>query len=125
MMSNGIMSGSWLGLYPNITVMNWNPLNSATKINSLKFFADLGLKQMIALYYDDPSLASTVQWMESLKTAEQQGVAGVDGFMYSTWYGGNYDDLERVANLIKTNYPGRWPDIVTPINRTLSITPII
>lgn len=107
--------------------MNWNIFNSATQVKSLQFFASLGLKQMIALYYDDPSLVSTTQWMESLKTAEQQGVMGVDGFMYTTWNGGNgnYDDIEAVANLIKTNYPDRWPVAITPVSRTLSITPII
>ncbi len=65
---------------------------------------------MIALYYDDRSLDRTRQWLDSLDAAEKEGVTGVDGFMYTTWMNNaNYDDLEKVSDLIKEKYPKRWP----------------
>ena len=103
---NGSLSKAWDGLHPRTTVMNWNPFKKQ-QVDSLKFFSDLGLKQMIALYYDDPTLARTKDWMDSLVTAQAAGVTDVEGFMFTTW-SGNYDDLEKVANFIKTNYPQYW-----------------
>lgn len=104
---NGSLSKAWEGLHPRTTVMNWNPFK-AQQVNSLKFFSDLGLKQMIALYYDDnATLTATKDWMDSLVSAQAAGASGVEGFMFTTWRG-NYDDLEKVADFIKSNYPEYW-----------------
>ncbi len=108
-MVNGDLTGSWNGLDSRTIVMNWNPANSQKQISSLKFFSNRGHKQVIALYYDDTTLAKTDAWLKSLDEAEKQGVTGVDGFMYTTWGNTNYGDLERVAEYIKTKYPSRWP----------------
>jgi hypothetical protein len=109
-MVNGDVSGSWDGLGSKTIIMNWYHGNSVNQINSLKFFSGKGMRQMLALYYDDTTLAQTDAWLKSLDEAEKQGVTGVDGFMYTTWYGdANYGDLERVAEYIKTKYPSRWP----------------
>lgn len=107
---NGDLTGSWEGLPSSITVMNWNEQSSDIQVKSLTFFSNMHVKQMLALYYDDPSLGKVSLWMDSLDRAEKGGVTGVNGFMYTTWAGdSNYGDLEKVADLIKTKYPHRWP----------------
>lgn len=57
----------------------------------LKFFADRGHKQVIATYYDDPSLESTQRWLATAK-----GHPSVEGFMYTTWTN-NYEHIEKFA----------------------------
>jgi hypothetical protein len=109
---NGSLVDGWKGLNSNTTIMNWlqNPSKTNGQVPSLKFFSDKKFRQMIALYYDDRSLERTRQWLDSLDAAEQEGVTGVDGFMYTTWLNNtNYDDLEKVSDLIKEKYPKRWP----------------
>lgn len=106
---NGSLTGAWEGLHPRTIVMNWNNVSGGAKqVDSLKFFAGRGHAQMLALYYDDPSLKSVQTWMDNLVKAEREGVSGVNGFMFTTWRG-NYNDLEKVADLLKTHYPQYWP----------------
>ena len=103
---NGDLTDAWKGLKPNTTIMNWSTI---TPRQSLKFFSDKDFHQMIALYYDDTTLASTRAWMNNLQAAEQtDGVKGVDGFMYTTWNGNNAD-LKNVTNLIRKEFPRYWP----------------
>ena len=85
---HGDLAGSWNGLDKNIIFVNWN---FDKRDQSLKFFADLGHKQVIAGYYDD-DVANTRKWLDSAAK-----VNGVVGIMYTTWKH-NYDDLERFAN---------------------------
>ena len=85
---NGDLTGSWEGLNPDVVIMNWN---EGKREQSLKFFADRGHKQVIATYYDDPSLESTRRWLATAK-----GHPGVEGFMYTTWTN-NYDHIEKFA----------------------------
>lgn len=109
---NGDLSNSVQGLHPNTVVMNWTG-TKAKQVPSLKFFADKHFHQMLALYYDDKTLGATRDWLQNLSLAEQSStspVSGVDGFMYTTWYGmENYGDLKNMTDLIKLEYPQYWP----------------
>ena len=108
-MVNGDMRGAVQRLNRKTIVMNWNILTNQ-QVNSLQYFSGQGFKQMLALYYDDKTLAATDKWLANLDLAEKNGVTGVDGFMFTTWQGdGGYADLEKVADFIKTKYPQRWP----------------
>ena len=88
---NGDLTGSWQGLSPKVTIMNWN---FGHRDESLKFFADRGHEQIIAGYYDG-NVGQIKQWMASAKK-----VQGVVGYMYTTWEH-KYDDLEAFAKLVK------------------------
>jgi hypothetical protein len=68
-------------------IVNWN---SGKPKESLPFFANRGLKQILAGYYDGPP-DSIRRWL-----AAAEGVPGVVGVMYTTWQG-KYDDLEAFA----------------------------
>ena len=89
---NGPWTGAWEGLDKDVVVMNWN---HDKRKESLKFFADRGHKQIIAGYYDDPSLRSTREWLES--TGDEKSVIG---YMYTTWQR-DYSQMEAFAKLIK------------------------
>ena len=87
---NGSLEGSWLGLDPSVTIANWN---GGKPKASLDFFAARGHSQIIAGYYDgDDNFAS---WDSAAR-----GVAGIEGFMYTTWQS-RYDDLARYGKLIR------------------------
>lgn len=107
-------SGSFLPL--DTTVMNWNmqgdtpALAIANATNSLTYFSTLGVKQVMAMYYDDTSLANINNWLTSLNQAESAGATGINGVMYTTWAGNaGYANLEAVAQRIKNLAPSRWP----------------
>ncbi len=88
---NGDLSGSWEGLDPRITIINWN---FGQRDKSLPFFANRGHKQIIAGYYDG-NVQQIRQWLDS--AAKVQGVTGV---MYTTWEH-KYADLEEFARIVK------------------------
>ena len=87
----GDLTGSWEGLDPSVTVVNWN---FDKRDESLKFFADRGHRQVIAGYYDAPP-EQVKQWLDSASK-----VKGVTGVMYTTWQN-NYAVLEPFAALCK------------------------
>ena len=87
----GDLKGSWEGLDPSVTIMNWN---FGKRRESLKFFADRGHEQVIAGYYDGP-VERIAQWLEAT-----QGVRGVVGVMYTTWEN-DYTQVEAFARLVK------------------------
>jgi hypothetical protein len=87
----GDFAGSWIGLDPAVTIVNWN---FAKRDQSLKFFADRGHKQVIAGYYDG-NVDRIRQWL-----ASANNVPGVVGVMYTTWQH-KYDDLEAFAKLCR------------------------
>lgn len=89
---NGDLNGAWDGLDPSVTVVNWN---SGRAADSLDFFSALGVRQIIAGYYDTYSLDNFYRW-----DLAAQGVPGVDGFMYTTWYG-VYSWLETYGKAIQ------------------------
>ena len=87
----GDFKGSWEGLDPSVTIMNWN---FGKRDESLKFFADRGHKQVIAGYYDAP-VEQVKKWLEAAKK-----VKGVEGVMYTTWKG-NYRDVEEFGRAVR------------------------
>lgn len=87
----GDLKGSWEGLDPAVTIVNWN---FDKRDESLAFFAGRGHRQIIAGYYDAPP-ERVRPWLDS--AAQVKGVAGV---MYTTWQD-NYSDLETFAKLVR------------------------
>ncbi len=88
----GDFAGAWTGLSPQTVIVNWN---HDRRDDSLAFFRGRGHRQLIAAYYDDPSLDSTRVWLQSTK-----GDSSVVGYMYTTWEG-DYTQLEQFAELCK------------------------
>ena len=75
---NGPLAGSWKGLDKDIGIVNWH---GSLKGKNCQFFADLGLKQILAGYYDsDEDGAAIAQWLNNTKE-----VPGIIGAMYTTW----------------------------------------
>ena len=72
--------------------MNWNSDKAA---DSLKFFSDLGHRQMIAGYYDGP-IERTREWLRKAKP-----VPGVRGVMFTTWHA-DYSKLEAFAEMLSS-----------------------
>ncbi len=86
---NGSLKGSWKGLDKDVGIVNWNGGGGAKDV---KFFADLGLKQVLSGYYDgDESGAGIQKWI-----ADAQGLRGVVGAMYTTW-NDNYAPMDAWA----------------------------
>jgi hypothetical protein len=59
-------------------------------VQSLRHFAELGHKQILAGYYDGP-VAAITDWLRDARP-----ISGVVGVMYTTWCSG-YGDLEKFA----------------------------
>jgi hypothetical protein len=75
---NGTLSGSWKGLDKDVGIVNWH---GGLKGKNCKFFADLGLKQILSGYYDgDEDGAAIKEWYNATTT-----VPGIVGAMYTTW----------------------------------------
>ncbi|HLK58081.1 MAG TPA: carbohydrate binding domain-containing protein [Chthonomonadaceae bacterium] len=75
---NGSLKGSWKGLDKDVGIVNWN---GGGLEKDCKFFADLGLKQILSGYYDgDDDGAGITKWRNSAK-----GLPGIVGAMYTTW----------------------------------------
>jgi len=75
---NGSLKGSWKGLDKDVGIVNWNGGGGAKDV---KFFADLGLKQVLSGYYDGDENGEGIQkWI-----AGSEGLRGVVGAMYTTW----------------------------------------
>ena len=81
---NGDLKGSWLGLDKEVIIVPWA---IGKRVESLKWFAGLGNRMLIAGYYDaQPERIE--QWLDASKQ-----VNGVIGVMYTTWRH-QYGDLE-------------------------------
>jgi hypothetical protein len=75
---NGTLKESWKGLERDVGIVNWH---GGLKGKNCQFFADLGLKQILAGYYDgDDSGAAIAEWISSTES-----VPGIVGAMYTTW----------------------------------------
>jgi hypothetical protein len=104
-LAEGDISGSWLGLPANATVVNWNLGNLAT---SLKFFAGMTpqqttpFRQVIAGFYDpgdnNGSNAAATELQQAI------GIPGVVGMLYTTWVD-NYGQLGSFAAAAKAGWP--------------------
>ncbi|MEO8083931.1 MAG: carbohydrate binding domain-containing protein [Ardenticatenales bacterium] len=87
---NGNWSGSWEGLDPAVTVINWN--HGAKAHESASFFAGRGNHQLLAGYYDTPpNRFNDRQWL-----ADLADVPGIDGVLYCQW-GSGFDNLAAWA----------------------------
>jgi hypothetical protein len=84
---------SWDGLDKSMIIANWS---SGKAAESLKFFAARGNRQVIAGYYDaDDVKAEVAHWSDAAHS-----VAGVRGFMYTTWRN-DYKNLEKYAEAVR------------------------
>jgi len=88
-LSQGTWRDSWQGLDSKVVVMNWN---YDGRNNSLPFFANLGVHQILSAFYDRP-VTQINNWLDSAK-----GVPNVDGVMYTTWVG-DYSQLQNFAKI--------------------------
>ena len=74
----GSLKGSWKGLDKDVGIVNWN---GGGLDKDCRFFASLGLKQILSGYYDsDTDGTKITAWENSVKH-----VPGVVGSMYTTW----------------------------------------
>jgi hypothetical protein len=86
---NGTLAGSWKGLAKDIGIVNWH---GALEGRNCKFFADLGLRQILSGYYDgDQDGAAIAKWRDNTKT-----VPGIVGALYTTWED-KYDAMDAWA----------------------------
>jgi hypothetical protein len=86
---NGSLQGSWKGLDKDVGIVNWH---GGLMGKNARFFADLGLKQILAGYYDsDEDGAAIAKWL-----ANTQNVPGIVGAMYTTWED-KYDAIDAWA----------------------------
>ncbi len=99
----GTLAGSWKGLPPDMTIMNWN-LDHLKE--SLNFFSGSDRRQgnryqqIIAGYYDNGNGASDARD----ELAKAAAIPGINGLMYTTW-DGNYSQLESYASGAKAAWP--------------------
>ena len=84
--------GGWEGLDKDVIVINWNS-DPAKRVNSMKWFASRGHKQILAGFYDAPS-ENVVPWLK-----DASGVEGILGVMYTTW-GQNYTELRKFTGIV-------------------------
>jgi hypothetical protein len=91
----GTLDGSWKKIDPTVaTIVNWKDFDQGTtEVASVKHFADLGFKQLIAGFYDSDVTANYNFW----KTATA-GRPGIVGSMYTTWVN-DYSKLTEFGNL--------------------------
>jgi Carbohydrate binding domain len=91
----GTLDGSWKKIDPKVaTIVNWKDLDQGTsEVASVKHFAGLGFKQLIAGFYDSDVTANYNSW----KTATT-GKPFIVGSMYTTWVN-DYSKLTEFGNL--------------------------
>jgi len=94
---DGPWYGSWEGLPKEVIMMTWHNFNPG-RLESLKFFADRGHKQILAAYYDDDPANIRPYLADCAK------VQGVVGAIYATWQR-RYADLEKFAAEIGSPTP--------------------
>lgn len=100
---NGTIDGSYNGLTSDVTVVNWNGF--ASRINSMKFFTNRGIPEILAGYYDGS--ISIKAWLADARANN----AYVVGAMYTTW-SYNYGQLEQFA----IDAWGGTPSAKPPVN---------
>ncbi len=75
---NGTLKGSWKGLDKDVGIVNWH---GGLEGKNCRFFADLGLRQILSGYYDgDENGDAMARWK-----ANTTDVPGIVGAMYTTW----------------------------------------
>jgi len=95
---NNTLDGSWLTLDPSrVILVTWWEGQKITNNgpNSLKFFSDLGFKQVLGAFYDADVEDNFNRWQEAA-----EGVSGIIGGMYATWTSPpNYSQIEAFGDL--------------------------
>ncbi len=91
---DGPWYGSWKGLDKDVVIVNWNS-DPGKRVESLRHFAGLGHRQILAGYYDGP-VAAIGGWLH-----DGRDVPGIVGAMYTTWQH-RYDDLEAFARQLQS-----------------------
>ena len=103
-----------------VVMFNWFPnpnepgLEDKTDsdfLASAKYFADNGIRQIIAGYHDDmENLDSNIAFYKDSDPKTQESIIG---FMFLIWHqmGKNptYDDMDDVVERICKELPGKWP----------------
>ncbi len=91
----GSLDGSWMGLDPNAaTIVNWKDGDESTlAAESVKHFADLKFKQVIAGYYDRDVATNYTNWQAAIKNQP-----GIVGSMYTT-FTSNFADIAAFGQL--------------------------
>jgi hypothetical protein len=116
----GTIAGSWTGLPPQITIMNWN-LGNLT--NSLSWFSGINpqqptaFRQIIAGYYDSGD--GTGSATNELQAA--QGIPGIAGLMYTTWQG-DYTQLQNFATAAKANWAAYQASLAANVSGQVTVT---
>ena len=87
----GDLTGSWEGVLPDLTIVNWgmsrrNPDGSPADLaDSIRWFAGLGQRQILAGYYDSGDGAdAATRWLDKAQQSEATNIAGL---MYTAWSG--------------------------------------
>ncbi|MCL2103786.1 MAG: hypothetical protein FWH21_01810 [Kiritimatiellaeota bacterium] len=88
----GDLAGSWKGLDKRIIAVPW-AVEFADK--SAAWFSGLGMRMVLAGYYDSPP-ARSLPWAEAAKK-----YPGVQAIMYTTWQE-NFTDLKAFAETIRS-----------------------
>jgi len=74
----GTLAGSWKGLDKDVGIVNWH---GGLMGKNCKFFADLGLKQILSGYYESNENGDGIkEWMDKTKS-----IPGISSAMYTTW----------------------------------------
>lgn len=92
---NGTLAGSWKGLDKGIGIVNWP---GGLKGKNCKFFADLGLRQILSGYYDsDENGSGIAQWLENtmeaprivgaMSTTREDKYGAMDAWAAKAWGG--------------------------------------
>ena len=112
----GDLTGSWLGVPADVTIMNWN-LNSLT--TSATWFSGknpqqpVAYHQVVAGYYDTGNGAVAA----NNELAQVKGIPGITGFMYTT-FADDYTQLGAFASAVKAG----WSSLNTPPAADFAIT---
>lgn len=79
---NGSLRRSWRGLPEDVIIVNWKAGGELRRRGraSVRHFAQLGLRQLVAGYYDEPVRANYRAWRRAVR-----GQRGIVGSMYTTW----------------------------------------
>jgi hypothetical protein len=86
---NGSLKGSWKGLSKDVGIVNWH---GGLQGKNCQFFADMGLQQILAGYYDSDETGDAIaNWQNKTKN-----VHGIVGAMYTTWED-RYDAMDPWA----------------------------
>ncbi len=86
----GTLKGSWEGLDKDVGIVNWH---GGLMGKNSRFFADLGLRQILSGYYDgDEDGSAIAKWK-----AKTKRIPGVVGAMYTTWED-KYDAMDVWAD---------------------------